>query len=96
MGHFSTANVLVKAGADPHTPDGLFRNIWDPEELRNLVKNCENYTDPECDLILLLHEAAYQFSIMGQLSNAYEMNRRAREWIKRRENPPSLAVDKLQ
>jgi len=79
MGHFSTAKVLFKAGADPNPPDGLFRNIWDPEELRNFVKNLENYTDPEYSLPSLLNEAAVQFINMGQISNAEGMYRRALE-----------------
>ncbi len=79
MGHFSTAEVLSKAGADPHPPDGLFRNIWDPEELRNIIKNLENYNDPINLLPGLLDEAAVQFIYMDQLSDAEEMCRRVLE-----------------
>jgi len=79
MGHFSTAEMLLEAGADPSPPDGLFRNIWDPEELRNIVKNLENYNDPEYLVPSLLDDAAVQFINMGQISNAEEMYRRALE-----------------
>ncbi len=79
MGHFSTAKVLFKAGADSSPPDGLFRNIWDPEELRNLVKILENHIGPGYSLPPLLNEAAVQFINMGQISNAEEMYRRAME-----------------
>ena len=39
MGHYSTARVLFKAGADPNPPGRLFRNIWDSNELKRMVKN---------------------------------------------------------
>ena len=77
MGHFSTAKVLREAGADPYPPNRLFRNICDSKELRNLVKNFENYTELEPYSPHLLHEAALQFIKMGQISIAEEMYRRA-------------------
>ena len=79
MGHFSTAEMLLEAGADPSPPDGLCRNSWDPEDLRNIVKNLENYNDPEYLVPSLLDDAAVQFINMGQISNAEEMYRRALE-----------------
>jgi tetratricopeptide (TPR) repeat protein len=94
MGHFSTAKVLFEAGADPDPPHGLFRNIWDSKELRNLVKNLENHTDQEYFLPSLLNEAAVQFINMGQKSNAEEMYRRALEGYEKvlgLEHPLTLA-----
>jgi len=87
MGHFSTAKVLLKAGADPDPPHGLFRNIWDSKELRTLVKNFENFTDQEYLLPSILREAAVQFIRMGQISNAEEMYRRALEWDEKSMGP---------
>jgi len=99
MGHFGTAKVLFKAGADPSPPVGLFRNIWDPEELRNIVKNLENYNDPEYRLPSLLDKAAVQFINIGQMSNAEEMYRRALEGYEKVfgvEHPVTLdCIDRL-
>lgn len=77
MGHYSTAEVLVEAGADSYPPEGLFRNVWDPEQLRVLVENRENYTEIEYPLPSLLDEAAIQFFNMGQMSDPVKMNQRA-------------------
>ena len=83
MGHYNIAKVLLQAGADPHPPIDLFCNIWDPNELKRLVKNLEDYIDLEYFLPSLLDEAALQFMKMGQMSNAEDYYRRVVEgWEK--------------
>ena len=85
MGHYRTAEVLYRAGADFHIPNGLFRNIWDPDELRQsvnnfeacLVKNFGRKFDRVWDLPSVFDEAAVQFKHMEQTINAEEMYRRA-------------------
>ena len=88
MGHYRTAEELYQAGADPHIPNGLFRNIWDPNELRqsvenceacieNLIKNFDRNLERFWDLQSIFDEAAVQFKHMEQTSNAEEMYRRA-------------------
>lgn len=75
--------MLADAGADPYPPDGLFRNIWDPEELRNIVKNFGK-TGPEFSLPTLLYEAASQFIKMGQTSDVEEIKLRMEASIPQR------------
>lgn len=79
MGHYNTAKALFRAGADPFPPNGLFRNIWDTNELRSMIKNVENYSNAEYFLPSLLEKAADQFMNMGQTRDAEEMSRRAVE-----------------
>ena len=82
MGHGTAAGMLLSAGADTYPPRGLFRNIWDSDELRKLVQNSEKYTNMLKRIHRRIHpllylEAAAQFENMGQRSSAEEMNRRA-------------------
>ena len=80
---YSTTKVLFEAGADPNPPTRLFRNIWDSNELKRMVKNLENYVDPECLLPLVLCQAAAQFTSMDETSNAEGLYRRVLEiWEK--------------
>ena len=79
MGHYGTARVLFKAGADPRQPRRLFRNIWDSNELKRMVKNLENYVHPEYLLPWVLDTAAAQFQSMDEMSNAECLYRRALE-----------------
>ena len=83
MGHYSTAKVLFEAGADPDPPRRLFRNIWDSNELKRMVKNLENYVDPEYLHPLVLNQAAAHFKSMDEMSNAEGLYRRVLEmWEK--------------
>ena len=105
MGHYSTAEELYRAGADPHPPNGLFRNIWDSNELRQSVNNCEaglkslvehfnRNLERVWDFPSIADEAAVQFKHMGQTNNAEEMYRRALEgWTIKMgaEHPHTLA-----
>ena len=105
MGHYSTAEELYRAGADPHPPNGLFRNIWDSNELRQSVNNCEaglkslvehfnRNLERVWDFPSIADEAAVQFKHMGQTNNAEEMYRRALEgWTRTvgAEHPAMLA-----
>ena len=84
MGHESTARMLSNAGAVAYPPRGLFRNIWDPDELIKLVQtsiNCINTLEGTRKLVLslLYLQSAEQFHHMGQSSSAEEMGRRALE-----------------
>lgn len=79
MGHYITADILVEAGADPRLPDGLFRDVWDPEQLRDCVKNWENYAELRATLPSFLTAAAIPFFKMGQISDAEKMHQRAME-----------------
>ena len=83
MGHYSTTKVLFKAGADPNPPRRLFRNIWDSNELKRMVKNLENYVNLEYLLPSFLSQAAAQFTSMDEMSNAEGLYRRVLEmWEK--------------
>ena len=91
MGHESTANMLLAAGADNDPAKSLFDNIWDSDELNKLVNNYEKYSrtlelnrDPFA-LALVFRMAAFQFKNMGQESSVGEMNRRALEEVKHRD-----------
>lgn len=92
MGHYSTTKVLFEAGADPNPPTRLFRNIWDSNELKRMVKHLENYVDLEClprsvwnqaatrsPLTSVLIQAAAQFTSMEEMSNAEALYRRVLE-----------------
>lgn len=95
MGHYSSAELLLEAGAESLPPSGLFRNIWDSNELENLVKNFENYLYVEFSLSLVLDEAITQFSHMGQTSSAEEMGQRALETREKElgaEHPETLLI----
>ena len=92
MGHDSTAKILLTAGADRHVPRGLFRNIWDPDELSKLVQTSEKCAntllgrDSARPLRLeLFFQAAAQFKKMGQRSSAEEMLRRMDEELEERQ-----------
>ena len=93
MGRYSTAIMLFNGGADHYAPRGLFRNIWDSDELNKLVQNSETCTNTQGilgrkygDVILaaLCQEAAAQFEKMGQRSSAEEMLRRLDEELEER------------
>lgn len=71
--------VLFEAGADPDPPERLFRNIWDSNELKRMVKNLENYVDPESLSSSVLNQAAAQFTSMDEMSNAEVLYRRVLE-----------------
>ena len=82
MGHESTARLLLAVGADFYPPSGLFRNIWDPDELIKLVQTSKKSINTlrrirGRPLSLLYTQAAAQFDNMGHSSSAEEMNRRA-------------------
>ncbi len=84
MGHYNTANVIWKAGAEFFPPSGLFSNIKDPNELRILVKNSEGPLNSKNDDLRLpfaplWREAAAQFIELGEKRDAEEMYRQALE-----------------
>lgn len=83
MGHYSISNVLFEAGADPDPPTRLFRNIWDSNELKRMVKNLENYVDLGYVFPSILVQAVAQFMSMDEMSNAEDLYRRVLEiWEK--------------
>ena len=95
MGHYSTARVLFKAGAYPSPPRRLFRNIWDPNELKRMVKNFEKYFDSKYLLPLIEDTAAAQFQSMDEMSDAEGSYRRAlegKEKVLGRDHPHTLAT----
>ena len=75
--------MLLDAGAECESPSGLFRNIWDSDELNKLVQTSGKYISTlgskdktKIARLRLFNEAAIQFDNMGQRSSAEGMYRK--------------------